>query len=527
MKFRLPNIYTLWLAALPVFPPLGLLSLGGLGRVRDLPRGWQGLLAVFLATQVGAALLTPEPLWSVPLAVARGLLTVALIVTGFALGAARGSDAFRPALVGYGVVALTAFATTLALTPGSPLTTRLVHPYFTTVSLGLAGTLGLLLAVTWRGGPLAWRLLAVGLGLGMFVWSGSRGPLIALGAGLLAALAVGARRQWRAVALTVVGGAAVFLALQAAVPGGVFGRFTDQTLSGRGTFWADALAAARAHPWGGTGPYQLGPSFTTQYGEESCRFWLQNSRYGFEECPPVIEAARGAWLIAHNTAFHLLGETGILGLSGWLALMGALAVAAWRSRDPLVNGVTWATAAMGLVDNPTLLPNLGHAELYWLLSGTGLSLALREQPAGKPAPSLSPAAPLLATLLLGYFTLPLWLERVRPGPTVQLPVLRAITLPTRLDAGQGTTVLFRVDVPKASYLLRGRACAIEPGSQEQTGCTTVLYSTLTGPQQTWLRAGLRVPRPGRYRLYLRFAEESPGLKVTPPLAELVRVIEVE
>lgn len=490
-----------------------MLGFAGLARVRSLPRAWQVLLAIFLGTQLLAALLTPEPLWSVPLALGRGLLVVGLLTTGFVLADIR---PYRAVLIGYGVLAVTAFVTTLSLHPGAAFTTRLVHPYFTTVSLGLAGTLGLLLAVTWRSGPVVWRLLGGVLSLGMFLWSGSRGPLIALAAGLLAALVVSLRGQWRAAALAILGVAAVGFLLQQAVPGGVVARFGDDTLTGRGAYWVDALETARALPWGGTGPYQLGPHLSTQYGPESCRLWLQ----GEAVCPPALEAVRGAWLIAHNTAFHLLGETGVIGLSGWLALMGSLAVSAWRARDSLVNAVTWAVAAMGLVDNPTLLPNLGHAELYWLLSGTGIALASRPQPAGRSTLPLAPVAPLLACALLAYLSVPTWLERVLPMPPLNLPVLRALTLPRQLRAGESVTVFLDAAVPAGAYRLEGLAC-------RKATCTTVSVTTLTGPADGWRTLGMKIPTPGTYAVKLRVRDDRSGLRLALPLVELTREVTVE
>lgn len=506
------------LAALPIVPPLSLLSFGLLGEVRRWPRSWRWLLAAFVGTQLLAALLSPAPLWSLPLALLRCGLVLALLTTGFVLGRA---GALRPVLLGYGVVAVTALVATLLVHSDAALSTRLIHPYYSTVSLGLAGTLGLLLAVTWRGGPWPWRLCGGGLSLGLFLWSGSRGPLLALAAGLLAVLAVSLRQQWRAVGLALLGGAAAVFALQMAVPGGVFERFMENTLNGRGIFWADALNAAREQPWGGSGPYQLGPAFSTQYQAGSCNLWLKYTFLGVDFCSPTLLRLQGAWLIAHNTAFHLLGETGVIGLTGWLALMGALAVAAWRSRDPLVNAVTWGMVAMGLVDNPNLLPNVGAGELYWMLSGVGVALITR--PDAPPARSLAPAAPLLAAVLLGYFTLPLWLERVRPEPGLRLPVLRAITLPGRLSPGEPVTVFLDAGLPAATFHLRAVACP----AQGEGGCRNLTQRLLKGPGTGWTALSFRAPPPGRYLLRLQLSDDRARLRIERPLAELNRVIRVE
>ncbi|WP_189092784.1 O-antigen ligase family protein [Deinococcus ruber] len=439
--------------------------------------------------------------------------------------------ALRPALIGYALVALTAVVTTLLLTTGQPFSTRLVHPYYTSVSLGLAGAFGLLIAATWRGGPLWWRVTGGTLCLMMFLWSASRGPLIALIAGLAAALLVSAGRRWWAVLLGVLALGILVLTLQQAGPNSVIGRFKDSTLNGRGIYWADALAAARTHPWGGVGPYQLGPYLTTQYGPDSCQLWLPSRVYHLPACPPLLNRIRGAWLIAHNTAFHLLGETGIIGLSGWLALMGAAALAAWRSRDPLINALTWATAAIGLVDTPTFVPNFGHAELYWLASGIGIALSTQQQGVDDgesvgftvmPPWQLAPAAPLIACLLLGYFTLPLWLESLQPSATNR-PVLQALTLPTRLTAGENVTVFLKADVPQGQFMLYGLACLANGP------CRNVVQTAIKASLSGWTRLTLKGLPPGHYRLRLQLSDTYHGtqLRVERPVAKLVRVIDVE
>ncbi|MGY2897239.1 O-antigen ligase family protein [Deinococcus sp. UYEF24] len=512
-----------WVGLIPVLPPLALLSLSQLPKLRQFPRNWQMALAFFAACQTVAAFLTPQPEVAVPVALLRVAYVIALLLSGFLLGE---TAVVRPALIGYAVVAVTAFITTLYLHPAGAFQVRLSHPYYTEVSLGLAGVLGLLLAVTWRGGPSWWRVIGGVLALGMFLWSGSRGPLIALVAGLLAASVVSLRTQWRAVLLTLMSVAALVFALQALLPTSVTTRFTENTLNGRGAYWNDAVATARAYPWGGVGPYRLGPYLSTQYNAGSCQFWLQNQVYRAGRCPAFIDRLRGTWLIAHNTAFHLLGETGVIGASGWLALMAALAVTAWRSRDPLVNALTWATAAVGLVDNPTLLPGLGFAEFYWLLSGTGIAMLLRQkqaEPEVDNRPALTPAAPLLALLLLGYFTLPLWLERVLPARPFDIPVLSAMTLPSRLTAGEPVTVFYQAKITSGTYLLRGLACPLNG----ETTCLNVINGAVVDFQNGWNQFDLVALPHGHYLLHLQLVEKRARLLMEPTLVELIRGIDVE
>lgn len=554
-----PRRWVIPVALLPAVPVFSFLSLISLPDLRTLPAQWQWVLALFTATQLVAAALTPDPLLSVPLALGRVLLTLGLILTGVRLGSSR---ALRPALIGYAVVAVTAFVTTTLLYPTALFSERLQHPYLTQVSLGLAGTLGLLLAITWKGGPVLWRVIAGSLSLGMFLWSGSRGPLIALAAGLLAALIVSQGRQLRAVLLTALGAAALILSTQQQLPattGSVPSRFLENTLNGRGTYWADALDAARAYPLGGTGPYQLGPRLSTQYNEGSCNLWLRNDTYGLTECPPALNAARGAWLIAHNTLFHLLGETGLIGTLGWLALMATLAVTAARTRDPLLNAVAWATAAMGLVDNPTLLPNVGHAELYWLSGGVAIALVTaraRPRTTTDPTPAVaeraalphphaarrprtaltSAASPAIATVLAAYFAAPMWVPLVQPGQPVPAPVIQAVTVPGSFVAGQASTVAIRTTRPASATSdedLRVQVMICPAVPPPVGAAAPSLLQLLTGKATTaipcafltwlwipegthWRHFNLTGPQAGAYDLQFRYLTTEAALQVERP-----------
>lgn len=524
------NVNYLWLALIPAVPLVAPLALGALVSVRRLPRPWLALLSVFVLLQLIAAALTPDPLISVPLAFVRAAYTVALITAGFVLGSA---GALRPALIGYSVVAVTAFITTLSTYGYGPqaLGERLVHPYYTSVSLGLAGTLGLLLAITWKGGPWVWRVLGGGLSLGLFLWSGSRGPLIALVAGLLAVLATNFRVQWKATLLAVVAAAALVFALQSTQGSTITGRFMENTLNGRGVFWADALDTARAHPWGGVGPYQLGPHLSTQYhAGDTCNLWLKSDAYGLSTCPAFLDRFRGAWLIAHNTAFHLLGETGIIGLSGWLALMGALALAAWRSGDPLVNALTWAIVGMGLVDNPTLLPNLGHAELYWLAGGVGMALVQdRAATTGEDAarslrPQLfAPFAPLLACVLLGYFTLPVWLNNVsRKNSKAVIPDLIALAAPSIINHREPSSMFMKIGNLRGIYRIQVRACP-----KDAEICFNIFEDIFSTRNPDWIRVKFYILKEGIYNLHFYISKVQGNLSIEWPLAQTIRRINVE
>lgn len=555
MKLKVSG-YSLWIAVVPVFSPVSWLSLMNLRRWSALPRQWGLFLALFVGVQLLAACFTPAPAVSALTALVRSLLTVALIMTGWRL--AR-SDVLRLAILGYALVAAVAFATTLLLPGHGLLSSRLVHPYYTTVSLGLGGALGVLTALTWKGGP-GWLRWGGGLTcLLMFLWSGSRGPLVALLAGLLGIAAVSWRGR-KGLLLANVGAALLgggTLLVSSGTSGTVLSRLSDSTLNSRGAYWADALDAAQRWPLGGAGTYQLGPSLSTQFGE-SCQMWLASAQGFGEACPAWASQLRGAWLIAHNTALHLLGETGILGLSAWLALLAALTVCAWRSRDPLLNGLLWAGLAMGLVDNPTLLPSLGHAELFWLAGGIALARATAARPTtvteeqplaigetvavhaqsqtaqfqidqsqrGYVHPFRWPVA-LLAAALLAYYTLPVWTLFWKSAAA---PQLLAITLPQQVSSQSAQTFFVRLANPLSlqtsqsaenAYRLKGVAC-LENSAQ----CFTAFQSTVLNKGVGWHNLALSPLPAGQYRLSVTVYDARSSQNAERALARLSRPLTV-
>ena len=100
-----------------------------------------------------------------------------------------------------------------------------------------------------------WAILAVASGVLLVVTSASRGGLLGLVAGVLVTVFLGAP-QLRRVALSVLG---VGLVAALAVPLTRHRLFmqsplSQQTVTGRGLEWADALRLIGRHPWLGVGP---------------------------------------------------------------------------------------------------------------------------------------------------------------------------------------------------------------------------------------------------------------------------------
>ncbi|WP_045234659.1 O-antigen ligase family protein [Deinococcus pimensis] len=365
-----------WLIALvPVLPLLYVAALARLGALRGLDRTVRLVLGGYVVTQVLAALFTPDPLLSVPLALARAILLLAMIAAGVWLGDGRW---LRPLLWGHLVVFVTAWAFTLATVgPSLGPAGRLSHPLYYFVSLGLLASVSLLIIVSWKGASPWWRFPAGALAVATLLASGSRGALVALAVGSLAAVLAGNLRFLRALGLVVLTGVlavGVVPNLRASLPvegGAPDTNLTSTTLSGRDEVWQGAIRAFRASPVGGQGPYLAG-RFLTFLVRDRCQLSPALEDAGVH-CPAWVDRFRGVWSTAHNVVLHSLAETGVIGTAGLLALFALGAVATWRVRDGLLLAIFWGFMAMNVVDVVTTLPSPHFAELFWVTVGVALA----------------------------------------------------------------------------------------------------------------------------------------------------------
>lgn len=376
------------LALVPVFPPLYLAALSALGQLRTLPLAARGVLFFFAATQLVAALFTPQPLLSLGLAAARTLLILAMVAAGVYL---RESRHLRPLLWGQLVIFATAWGYTLSTQGFAGVQERLGHPYYYVVSLGLVAVVSLWLVMFWRGAAAWWRWGAGMIALVTFVAAGSRGPLLALGVGSLAALALGGRqRRWWVMipAALVVALAAATSSLQ--LPLKPLDRLLNDQTSGREYVWQDAVQGWQTSPLGGVGPYQGGPYLTYLF-KDGCQLTPTLERNEIR-CPESLTRWSSVWLIAHNAWLHWLLESGVIGLAGLLAVMG---YALWRAMevgDPFLLAVMFGYAAMNVVDVVVAVPSQHFAELWWVAVGISLVGAARKVAATSPGAIAAPAA---------------------------------------------------------------------------------------------------------------------------------------
>ena len=359
-----------WLIALaPVFPPLTSSAFITLRYWRRLGGPARTVIIFFLASQLLAALLTPNPLLSLSLAVLRGLFIVSLLLLGVLL---RDRVWLRYLLFGAAVVSLMALFSSYAAYGPHFYARRLLHPYYTTSALGVTAAIIIWLVLDWeRANPWLRSLLGL-LGLAVLMLSGSRGAILALGAGAMAAALVGGRSFLMAIGAGVFFLAARYVQLWKSGWAAEFHRMFSLNPSGRNEVWRRAWEAFSSHPWGGVGPYQLGPWLDPNL--QSSTAWQQLLPTGLY-LPAWTSSLRGFWLLAHNVLLHSLAETGLIGTAGYLALLVFVGYAVLRARQPIMAAIYFGMLAMSLVDNPITVPSLFFAEVFWVAGGMALAQA--------------------------------------------------------------------------------------------------------------------------------------------------------
>ncbi|KEF33583.1 hypothetical protein RDMS_11670 [Deinococcus sp. RL] len=405
-----------WLALLPaayVLSPLALLSLPWL---RQLPRPAWWVLGFYALSQQLPALFSPEPFLASLLALGRTLLMLGLMGVGVALGDARQLRGMR---WGLALVFLTALLYS-GLGGTDLVIGRLSHPYMTPITLGLAGALGVWLAL-FGGGRLWWRLPFALLAAGVLLLSGSRGAVAATLVGALAGYVLQGGRRWAGGLLAAAALLAGGFYLGQRLDIGALTRLGTADATGRDVLWYNVLSVIQSEPWSGVGSYRLGTRLTPPGG--TCELFASPSG-AVPECPVWLERLGNPWLIAHNVTLQQWAETGPLGVLGLFLLLGTALVAAVQARSALGLAVMAGLLVATVNDNTLLVPSPFFAEVFWMVAGG----ALTRLQFSAPGVGLT-AAGLLAALSLPLLTLIRQPERpqridlifLSASPTIQPP----------------------------------------------------------------------------------------------------------
>ncbi|ADV68609.1 O-antigen ligase family protein [Deinococcus maricopensis] len=360
----LPGWIKPWLAALPALYFLSPLALLGLFALRNLPRPVLWLLIFYALSQLLPALLTPEPLLALALASLRTLLLFGLLGLGQRLQTPK---QLRPALIGLSAVYLTALLFS-SLQGVDLLTTRLTHPYMTSITLGLVSAYGIWLCIFLPGRWL-WRLPIGLLALTVLLLSGSRGPLLVMGIGLLTGFLVNQGRKWLVGTLLagaiILAGGVSFLGQRTQLA--ALNRLEQLDLTGRQFIWQNTLSIIQNAPLSGVGSYRLGHSLASP--SECYTFTRPNER---NACPAWARALGQPWLIAHNATLQQWAETGPLGTLGLFLLLGAALWISVTRRDPLASAFLTGVLLLNVTDNTLLVPGPFIGEMFWIVVGLQL-----------------------------------------------------------------------------------------------------------------------------------------------------------
>ncbi|MFC6592965.1 O-antigen ligase family protein [Deinococcus lacus] len=428
-----------FLAAAVILVPLGAAVLGQLRHFRALPSEMQALLSAFVVLQLVAALFTPHPIISLALAGLRAAVLVSWIVYGYQRASTLQLKWLAGALAGV-VAAAAALAAYLRLQagPGDPLPRALEFLYISSNGMSVLGMLLVFLAALQGSWHWTARMLLGLVGTTSLVLGMGKTAWVACALGLAAAYwpRLPAWLRGSSVAAALAGLLAVAALPQLQNTLRTWLPPVRQALSGRDTVWADAARTAQAHPLGGTGPYQYGAWAAPN---DPCAT-LTTLESVSSACPAWLNSFGQPWRIAHNAALHAFAETGTVGGAGWLLLFGAAVFGAWKSRWPLARAVVAGSVGLNTLDNVTLLPSPGYAEIFFVIVGASWGLYAQREKAAK-APDAGQAADnlnrtktlgqvtaLSAAVAVGTLAVP-WVLMTPPGLPGRVEVQHFITPP--------------------------------------------------------------------------------------------------
>lgn len=364
-----------WLALLAPLYIISPLALLGMPHLKKLPTDAKWILGFYALSQQLPALFTPEPLLASAGALLRTLLMFGLIGTGVAMGSLQ---RLKPFAIGLFIV----YCTSLGYSHYTGLdifSARLSHPYMTSITVGLAGAFGVWLAIFLQG-RLLWRIPFGLLALAVLLLSGSRGPLLALIVGCVAALlfSLGRDSLKKLLPILLAGGLLIGGGVYVGERMGVnaLARLTNIDSNGRDIVWYNTISIIKAYPVAGVGSYRLG-KYLTPPGKECSTF--ENSTDEVVGCPAWLKSLGNPWLIAHNLVLQQLAETGPLGLLGFLMLLGIGILSFFQSEQKSKLAVAFIVGLLvsTISDNTLLFPSPFYGEIFWLQ--IGLTIAFKSK----------------------------------------------------------------------------------------------------------------------------------------------------
>lgn len=436
-----PRWISVWLAILAPLYVVSPLAVTGLRHVRRLPQPALYLLSFYALSQQVPALFAPEPLLASLLALLRTILIFGLIGIGVEL---KESQRIRPLAIGLLIVFATA-VTYSVLGHLNLFTDRLMHPYMTPITLGVAGAVGLWLSLFLEG-KFLWRIPFGLISLIIVLLSGSRGSLLAVIVGCLAGLLCKVRANLLIPFL--LGFLLIGSGLYAGQRFGIssVSRIVNVDTTGRDLIWANTKSVIQGYPLSGVGSYRLGKYLHPQMGQCSTFTATSGQALG---CPDWLNNIGRPWIIAHNLVLQQLAETGPLGLSGLIAVISIGLAKAFSGRRPLEAALLSGLVTTNLNDNTLLIPSPFFGEIFWILIGIQLNTL-------KSMPISGIAVPPLVVGILG---LPLWASSIPQHLTQTQPQLTYFaTSGDKVNVAEYSTYV-QFSVPGGDYRAVLTSCA--------------------------------------------------------------------
>ncbi|WP_078304884.1 O-antigen ligase family protein [Deinococcus sp. LM3] len=354
---------------LPLIYIISPLSLLGIRNLSALNQELTVVIFFYVVSQLFASLMTDNSLYALLGGSIKTLLILGLIGLGSTMDIRKISICMAAGLC---FAILCAFIYSI-LIGQSILEQRLIHPYMTSTTLGIASAIIVMLAFFAElprlssGIQLLSRLILFSTGFVGIIASGSRGAIVCLVSGIVAVLLI--KTDWKRIAYVSLFALIFIYTLyrSSLINFEVFGRLLSLSGSGREIIWDTTRQVIIENPLFGIGTYQLGKYLESQ---SECVLWVQ-------KCPEwvsniIIDTGK-PWIIAHNASLQQISETGIIGFIGLALILGVVASSAVKSRNYMVISIIFGFFGASSIDNLLVVPSPFFGEIFWLFSGWSIA----------------------------------------------------------------------------------------------------------------------------------------------------------
>ncbi|NTY01070.1 O-antigen ligase [Deinococcus sp. JMULE3] len=208
---------------------------------------------------------------------------------------------------------------------------RLIHPYFTTTTLGFIGSIAIILSFEIISRNPIPRIILFLSGATLFTFSYSRGAILmaAVYAVVKFSVVLSLKKSEGKSYIAYMPLAFGLIAIGVSTTTPIGERLLSSSLSGRELIWDQAISNIDSYRNYGNGIIGFGQSIASLHDSSACTNTSNKEFF----CDFLDGGFHNAWLIAHNGILQNLGESGVTGLFSIVFIFGIFIYAAAKSRS--------------------------------------------------------------------------------------------------------------------------------------------------------------------------------------------------